>query len=384
MPVFFKTLIKSKINIIYMRTFDKVIKELAVEKTNPQIIRNILIDMQLHDFDTTYQPMKTFLRNLKKSQSLKPLINNIKKGMSKHSTIIEFAKKAFERNWIKKSKHIEEAIHVAYVYEALTAGMLNSNLFMKEVIEHILYKRREYGLNTHSSFNVFRKIWWITGSLFDALKTISIDSAIKYYQIKRTSKKIKDAYKNKEITFFEYFLFLNENTKDQLGFRINVYEAALSEYLKGFKSNAYVGFAINKKSKRNPCVQNWKSGNVFPENGTGSFYKSLIGPNRYQRVPFDQDFVSLYNSWNLAFVIGNLNDLQYFIPKLIIPSVIDVKPETYLAARVISLWLSASTFIFRRLNNKKEVKCSHKKEMANFFGEINKKNLKNKTHTGRN
>ncbi|CZI84353.1 Uncharacterised protein [Legionella pneumophila] len=61
--------------------------------------------------------------------------------------------------------------------------------------------------------------------------------------------------------------------------------------------------------------------------------------------------MNLYNSWNLLFVIGNIDSV--FVPlKLLMPSVFSAEPSNYKETRVLTLFLVANLFLNQQtLNN---------------------------------
>src|SRR3989344_3730742 len=128
-------------------TVDKAIKALGLTvntNTDPRVIRSVLKEMKLHDLKTNFKPIKKFFNKASiKPQNLAPLLKNIKQGLiSKHPAVIEFLDKALTENWLEKSKNIQRSVHVAFVLEAITAGMVNNNKFLIEIQDHLLNKRR--------------------------------------------------------------------------------------------------------------------------------------------------------------------------------------------------------------------------------------------------
>ena len=75
----------------------------------------------------------------------------------------------------------------------------------------------------------------------------------------------------------------------------------------------------------------------------------------------------------MAFVLGNLNDLDLILPKLFIPSIIDAKSENFLGVRFISLWLTINFAIFRKSDNIEVFGPKNKTEIADAWANINKK-----------
>jgi len=370
---------------------NRVIQALEIDinmKTDPKVIRSILKEMKLDNFKTQYKPLKLFLDKISnKPQSLRPMFLSIKQGIiNKHPAVLEFIEEALKKNWFSKSKQIQRTIHVTFVFEALTVAMANNNEFLIEIQDYLLNKRKEYGINTSSAINTFLKIWQVAGSIFEAAKVVSLDPAITFFKFERSpdkkkldKKAIKNLYKNKKLNYPEYKIILDSLKKskksDFKGLRLNIYEAGITEYKEGFENNALCAHALNEELKKNPRNQIFKKGNIFPEQIKGNFYNSLKNKNNLSsKISFSNDWVGLYETWNMAFILSELEDLDVLFPKLLIPSVINSKSENYMTTRVMALWLSMNTLLFRKLDNKKEIKGpKNKREMAHAWGDINKK-----------
>lgn len=90
-------------------------------------------------------------------------------------------------------------------------------------------------------------------------------------------------------------------------------------------------------------------------------------------MDLSQSWISLYTSWNMAFVLFNYNDLDIIMPKLLIPSIINAESENFLGVRVISLWLTLNYFLFRKHDKKEIVGPANKTSMAKTWAAINKR-----------
>jgi len=219
-----------------------------------------------------------------------------------------------------------------------------------------------------------------------AAKVISVDPVITYYRFKLNPKKISltkkhfaKLYKKGKLTYSEYKIMLSSlKEKKKLnhnGLCMNIYEAGITEYKKGFESNAFCAHVLSEEITKNPHPQVFRKSNIFPEHAKNNFYKSLADKNNISStIDFHKDWVNLYGTWNMAFILGELDNLHILFPKLLIPSVIDARNESYMTTRAIALWLSINTILFRKLDGKKEVKGpKNKKKMAKVWGNLNKK-----------
>lgn len=373
-------------------TVNKAMDALGIDenmKSDPAAVRQVLDTMKLLDFETTYPPMKAFLDAAKsESQDLGPLIIAIREGIVKdHPAVVEFLNKSLEEGWLNASPQIQSSIHQAFILEAMTAAMNNDNGFAKEVNQHLLNKREEYGINTESVVSTFFNVGRATGSMFMAAKTVSVDPAMTFYGLvrdrkgERLSKNEVDAlYATGELTYLDKRILTPdeeprplEDTHD--GLNINIYEAGTTEYRQGFKDNSMSAHALVEAAKADPHRQIFKAGPILPKTMDNEFYQSISSDENYfPTTEFSQEWVSLYETWNMAFIMGELDDLQILYPKLLIPSVLSAEKENYLTSRVLALWLSINTLMFREMDGVEAVAGpANKAEMAKAWGEINKK-----------
>jgi hypothetical protein len=74
----------------------------------------------------------------------------------------------------------------------------------------------------------------------------------------------------------------------------------------------------------------------------------------------------------MAFVLGNLKNVDIILPKLLIPSIINAKSDNFMGARIISLWMTINHDIFRHYDKKEFLGPTNKTEMAIAWSRINK------------
>jgi len=373
------------------KIIDQSIKAFGVDmnmKTDVKILCGVLKEMRLNDFETSYLPMKSFFQeSISKPQDLKPMLKSIKQGLiNKHPAIVEFLEKALDEAWLQPSKYIQKSLHVAFVLEAMTAAMCNSNVFFQESLVHIRLKEREVGVDNR---NLFKSVWNSgpsAGSFFATAKAISLDPAMAYFRFRRdidggklTNYRVKKLYKKGEMSFLEYKLLLPLCKKNACHcsdwLRMNIFEAGMTEYNNNFKENALAAHVLNEDIKKTCHREVFKKVGVFPESDHGEFYESLAEKDNYfPSFSFTQEWVSLYETWNMAFILGELNNLDFLFPKLFIPSVINSKSENFLGARIISLWLSINNILFKNFDKSEKILGpKNRREMATAWGKINKK-----------
>ncbi|MFA4815335.1 MAG: hypothetical protein WC924_03200 [Candidatus Gracilibacteria bacterium] len=317
------------------------------------------------------------------------MFENIKQGITtKHPAIVEFAKAALTKDWFKGSEHVDRAAHVTFILEAMTVAMCNNHNFFVEAQEHLRSKERLYGLDSRHIFGAFRRVLSVTHNLFQVLKIMSVDPLMIYFRIKRGLNKSQLDKRN--LNYLEYKLLCSTNKKGwghilEL-LRINIYEAGITEYEKGFKTNSICAFELNEDITRNPPLAEFKKESVLPDNATDKFYRSVVSKNNlFPTFAVSQQWASLYVTWNMAFILSDLDELDLLFPKLLIPSLINAKSENAGGVRIISLWLSINNFFFRKCDRTRNVQGpKHKEEMARVWAKINKKYAfdlaKRKTH----
>ncbi|MCX6761908.1 MAG: hypothetical protein NTY33_03675 [Candidatus Moranbacteria bacterium] len=352
-------------------------------KTDPLIMQDIIKELKLADFKTKNKRMEKFFKDIvSKPQKLQPMFENIKKGIiSKHPAIVEFADLALRKRWFGQSEYIIRSVHVMYVLEALTAAMCNSHNFFIELQDHYKTKEQEHNINSTHLASSFLRAVGISHELFGTIKYLSVDPAMIYFRTQRNlvDAKLKNGeaeklFKEKKINHLEYKLLLRNLSYANELLRINIYEAGVTEYKKGFVVNAISAFELSENIRINPPRTLFKRKSVIPENNTNIFYKSIVQKDYLFPVfEFSQEWVSLYITWNMAFILSDLSDLDLIFPNLLIPSIINTESENFIGARAISLWLTLNHVLFRKCDRKKISGPAEKTEMAKAWGKINQK-----------
>ncbi|MHC4065420.1 MAG: hypothetical protein ACYSUI_13125, partial [Planctomycetota bacterium] len=388
-----------------LTTIATAIKGLGIDpelETNPAITRTLLRQMKLWDFEPHYEPMRRFLTTARSEpQPLGTLLRSIAEGIAeRHPAIVQFLDRANQEDWLSPGQQVQESVHLAYLLEALTVAMANSNDFVGELQAHFLRVRRTYGIKTTSALHTLWKVWRRTGSLFAATKTISVDPAITRYSLIRgaggqspSRQTVSKLMREGKLTYVEKKFIMPKARRPAgpslAGLRLNVYEAGNTEFKKGFEANAVCVYALAKSLDEYPYTESFGRGAVLPTLGRTAFHDSVADPsNIYSINGLSQDWVSLYNSWNMAFILSELDDLHLLFPKLLIPSVLCALPENYLYTRILSLWVCVNLFLFRRLDRgARECGPSARRAMAHAWGEINREHAvayaERKLHKGR-
>lgn len=356
-------------------------------KTDPLVMKSILEEMEIDDLEPTFSTMNTFLKEIIiKPQSLKPMFESIEHGLiTKHPAIIEFLELALKKKWLHKSEEIQRSVQITFVLEAMTAAMCNNHSFLLQAENHYRKKEQMLGLDKKNIFKTIINSWGKFHDLFKVGKIMALDPLMIYFRLQKGLSDslikvpdLKKLHEDRKINYFEYKLLykLCNKCSDPANklVRINIYEAGVTEYKRDFKLNAISAYTLAEDLKANPPYAIFKKKKVIPEENSDKFYKTISQKeNKFLDIDTSQDWVSLYITWNLAFILGNLHNLDLLFPKLLMPSIINAKNNNFLGVRVVSLWLSINHFLFRDSKNIKVIGPSNKVQMAKAWGKINKK-----------
>lgn len=356
-------------------------------KTDPRLMQEIIRDIKLDDFVAKNVVMDKFFKNIGiKSLPLEPMLKNIEKALlKKHPAIIEFLEVALEKKWLKPSRHIVRAVHVTYILEHLTMAMCNNYEFFVEIQDHYKIKERECGIDSRRILKTFFQALKLSHNLFGSVKSWSIDPAMIYFRTRRglskshvPDKQARKLLKAGRLNYFEYRLLSSldkngiENINDLV--RINIYEAGISEHKNDLQNNALVAHILAEAIRRDPPQAEFKKKAVLPDNSQDPFYKSISEEdNLFPVISFSRKWTRLYVTWNMAFVLKRLDDLDLMFPMLLIPSIIDAKSDNFVGTRLISLWLTLNSFLYRKYEKKIVCGPVNKAEMAQTWAKINKK-----------
>jgi hypothetical protein len=302
-------------------------------KTNPKSIQDILTnDMMLADQEDVE---KLFIKELKSPVSLTPMIEEIETAIiKKHPAINEFICTAIGLGLIGKVSHsdysvIYKTIQHTYVLEKITLLMRADHQAMDRIANHLFEVRKSLGLDTH--FNIFLE----TKQLFMPAKMISMDIAMSRFSSTRREN-----------------VFSSENeSKTKIGLQVNIVEAMLTDISAEFFDNAKVGKALASEMPKKVEIN---------------------GEDRVINYYLEDYWMPLYETWNLAFITGNLTSLEVLYPKLLIPSVINANKNDYIFSRGLSLWLTTNFYLFK-IQKGIDRPLRKGRELSELWGKINLK-----------
>jgi hypothetical protein len=348
-------------------------------ETSPILMKKIIKEIKLNNFES--KTNKIDLSEIQREpQSLKPLFLDIKNALTvNHPAIIEFLEVALKKGWLKKTDMSVRAVHFLYILEYLTSAMCNDNLFFNEFCSFIRLKEKKHKTSLDNPIKAFFKIYQLSGTFFGLVKTLSVDPIMihfssRFRNFKLSKKQLSRCLKKGELNYFEYKLLTRKNKTESFNdlMKINLYEAGIADYNKKLDSNAFCAMALFEELKNDKIDIKYRKMKIIPKFSKNLFYQKLE-ENYSVDFPVSQEWQSLYISWNLAFIFGNLNNLDILSSKLLIPSILKVPSEQFAETRTISLWLAIKCVIFRLTENIDISGPENKNEIVREWGKINKK-----------
>lgn len=306
-------------------------------KSDPVVMKDVVEnEFYLKTFPEAVALIQPYLDE---PQPLTHFLQQIKQAIRfRHPAIVEVLTRT-EKEGVLPIKLSEEqtaltirTLHNMVVLEALVQEMTRDVGFMQTVQDHYLKLRYEILPKKSSLWQKYQA----TGGVFEVAKLLTMDQVFEQYLHFRTKGPL-DAGDLKAKDF---------------GLRLNISEATIADTLQCNFSNAYVGRTL--LSSRIQALSKCKEGLLHQHFGS-------------------DDWSPLYETWNLAFVLGNLENLHIVLPKLLIPSVIDASPDEYLFYRGISLWVTINLYLLHNLHHKEPVILPEeiKTPLVAIWGEVN-------------
>lgn len=301
-------------------------------QSSPQLFSHILSeDMGLHELDGL-----PFLSNqTKDSYDLTPFIQQIAIGLSQHQQIVEFSCRALEEGLLRAvpSDMIVRMIHHIALLESLVREMIKDSHRMILLREQILKNRKELGVRNGASS--VADLYKITGNLFEVVKLKTMDLVFEDYVRIRKSGELSP----------------RDLLNRQRSLTVNILEAVYTENRNDFKDNALAGIALAINPLDDLYLDGLDNAIVYKVN---------------------QDWVNLYQSWNLAFVTGNINNLHLVYPKLLIPTVLSATPNEYIFSRALALWPTVNFLVHVKSKGRQELSFPEQRRLGQLWGEINR------------
>ncbi len=403
-------------------------------KTAPDVMKQIMaeIDLDINDILKTIDS-NLLNRLVTEEIPLAPLKERILFGIANNPPIalslIEASNLVLEDKDYQSTKNLAQGLHQQIKYslyftvilETLTYLMVNDKLIEKAVALSLLKKRES--INPGSSFWNFWNIYLETkGDLFFALKTISIDPGLfadlcwREYFPTPSEDEIDHFTKKNHLTGLNNTVLKQRLNEEKIGSRHyslecgNIFAALASEEALVNRKDSFSWF-LEKNLKKHPTqsIDNVKAGlalilyqevfetqfsprkyinkNIKPKempdtskhtdsNFWNDLYNYSVDDNAVLIQPgMPQEWVNLYEAWNIAFVLRYFPQEFYLtLPKLLIPETSSSSPEMYITNRVTSLWLTIN-FINALKRNNIKTKCSVVGDNSLLLNILGKNNL---------
>lgn len=360
-----------------------------ITKTDPLIMSKLIKEMHLDNLKTSYPPLQDML----KAAPIKPIdltdfLQQTKHGLSNNLIVCDFLDEASSSGFLSPHKDYIKALHFAYILEQVTLAQANSLTASKEIQQHYYNERLKNGVDTLHPLSAVLKVAKLTRSPFKTAKMISVSPFMKKFLLERENggpigtRRANELKKSGSISPLENILIKPHHFPESMNhaaIQLNILEAGTEEYLRGFKNNAFVAYALKKGCQLKEKIE-YPKGSVFPlshiENlkpAQSKTSQKLNSDNVHPEYEFSKAWVDLYESWNMSFVVSDLHDLHLILPKLFIPSQIDAKPKDFIFNRGLSLDTAINFYLFRVFDNIEHVKQPEKsREIAQLWGAINK------------
>ncbi|HAU1153042.1 TPA: symporter [Legionella pneumophila] len=358
------------------------IEQCIVPQSNPQIMKQLLSALGLDNINTGNEEYKFFIQTIKrKAIDLNPLINKIKSDILKNKSLCTLLA-YIEENELIDDAEIENAsstiqlqINLLCLLEAITITMANSNDFAHDIYNHMMKQRGE-GATGNPFYNFLFGIP-SRATLFERLKLISIDPGLTSIIFHRqmganpeTQADLNDFVSQNRLSGWnadiELANFDVASTSTLPAMGVNILEAVWEDSTGHNKNtsgipNAQAGLGLIAIMEEKEYTTSFKlAETTLPQSTTlhSDLGYSLIpelkvdnSPKKVSQFHIDEQWMNLYNSWNLCFVIANIDPV--FVPlKLLIPSVFSAEPSNYKETRVLTLFLVANLFLNQQtLNN---------------------------------
>ncbi|KTD42114.1 hypothetical protein [Legionella parisiensis] len=385
---------------------NRVVKHLK-KQTDPSIIKKIIEDLKFDSFTIRDEGLKSFLRKLtEESVDLSKLIQSVETGLLNNAPLcklfafIEHEQLISDHELEILSKQLQIQLNLLCLFEACSVTMVNSFTFNEDVY-CFTKKQRSTSYPGNPLFNLFFASNRYNFSLFKNLKLVSVDPVMTsgaFTRLLGNEELDQAAIQERSKEFINKHGLALWNTKispTPIGEKhcdsvknvsLNILEAIWEEKPGEDgqpNDNSFAGSALIRLLEH-----------TQPSNGF-SFMKlvlpvgsTIIADNKYSLLPdlivnklpkrvsqflISTEWMYLYQSWNLLFVMQNL-DSKFLPIKLLVPSVLNAIPEQYMETRVFMLYLIGNLYHYNKLSAfTEEIQLTHGQLILKKWGEINKK-----------
>ncbi|KTC84929.1 symporter [Legionella brunensis] len=374
--------------------------------SNPDLIKQILVELNLHNMTTNNKEFKDFLLKISKDEiDLKRLIHYVKLSILNNQPLCTLLAFIQENNLVSDveladaSRTLQLQINMLCLFEAVVITMANGQYFAQDVYDHLLKRSpTSYPGNPFADFFFGAPL---KASLFERLKMISIKPGILNILFHKSTGENEETKADVDAFIIRKQLSgwnadiepanadLSYATVSGMG--LNILEAAWEDSTghakeSGGVDNAKSGIGlINIMEEKKYASHFSLLSHMLPE-GVALSDEAAYGllpdlkingaKKKVLQFDIDAEWRDIYNSWNLFFVISNINTV--FMPiKLLLPSILSATPENYKEVRLLSLFLMGSLFLHEDVKNKPFFASDYSFKKATIilekWGEINKR-----------
>jgi len=325
---------------VLSKCVDAAAKKLGIDvnmKTDIKLLNDILEnDMHMKDMAGTQSLLKT---ELVAEQPLLPMLEKVRKGLTAVHPAVGVAlcvalsdEKTAGIFDAPNAAYIKRTIHHMFLLDKIVDKMARDRVYMKDVNSHLIDK--VHSMTPHKS--------WI-GHIYDLFKAAGMFGVAKSYSINGA---MDDYAKFREAGVITH----DESESRKQGLTLNCLEATVADFAHGYFENAKVGRALS-----------WDHPSVI----------DIVGQDRQVEYVNRMEYAQLYETWNLAFITGNLDYLNMLYPKLLIPTVILADANSYLFKRVLALAVSINFYLMATLQGKERVNFKGSKDLSDVWGHVN-------------
>lgn len=287
---------------------------------------DIIMDIIKNDMFIDQMPgiEEVFGKKMYEPVWMKPMLETVRRAVLEKHPSIELMLCKVE-HLIAPHPSIHRMLHHMLLLEDLVKHMSDDYKFMEAIYNYFRNLQKERGITSRKT----------NEGVFGTVKKATIETVMKNYVKVRANNNMS----------------VIDTTSRVTSLKLNITEALMADASHHFFDNAKAARELIRTSPLNI---------------------KLVGEKREIKYVTDQRWVSLYESWNLVFVIGNLHYLHLLLPKLLIPSVIYADVDDYLFERVAALWLSMMFHLLAEHEGRPDMMIiSNKNEIARIGGEIN-------------
>ncbi|MDR3502351.1 MAG: symporter [Legionella sp.] len=343
--------------------------------SNPQLILRILTALGLDELATDNVAYNTFIQHITSEKiDLSKLIGHIEKNIIGNEPLcnllayIEENKLISEAELVAAAPTLQLQINMLCIFEALIVTMANGQTFAKEVYDHLVARA-----GSPAPGNPLVDFFFGTpyeATLFERLKLVSVKPGmlnVVFHRLMGEQVETKDDAKafieanhlsSLNAANINVANFSTKDTNTVAGMGVNIFEAAWEDSTHaqqlGGIDNAKAGVGLIMIMENQRYTTNYAmSPHLLPEGisiDETSTYELLpnlkldTSKKKVSQFNIPKEWRDLYTSWNLAFVLANID--QVFMPiKLLMPTVGGSEPQNYKEVRLLSLFTMGSLFL---------------------------------------